>query len=123
MGNLWFLAAGVVVFATVAVHAVAGGAKVLKPLFATDIAPPLKWMGALSWHTGTVAMSAMGAGFIAGALDEGRAELALIATALAAAFLGLGVYVGLRSGLGLTRFPVVPLFTVVVVLGVVGGRV
>ncbi|MEL6474638.1 MAG: hypothetical protein AAFQ21_11180, partial [Pseudomonadota bacterium] len=40
---------------------------------------------------------------------------------MAAAFLGLCVYEGLRSGLGLARFPVVPLFAIVVILGVVGG--
>ena len=115
---LW--AAAAIALSTAAIHAILGGMKYIRPVLAMDVPPQQKWLSYLSWHTVSIAILSIAAGFAAGALDPARADYALLSTLFAGSILVLAIYVKLRSGLPVAGFPVIPMFALVTLLGTLG---
>lgn len=120
IASYFFLAAALAVFATILVHVLIGGRLYVRPLLAADLPDPLKWMGYMTWHVGTAAFVLICAGFAAAAVSPAHTILALAATLLTGSFVLVAVGTSLRSGLPFQRFPVIPLFGVVTLLGAAG---
>ena len=119
-GSIFHAVAAIIVVATVGIHVFLGGARYVRPVLASDLPPPLKWLSYLSWHSGTVAMLFFAAGFAFAAWTPAYTQFALIATIGAGSFVLLGLMTKLRSGLPASQFPVIPMFSLVTLLGVLG---
>ena len=117
MSTICFWAAAGVVAATIILHVVYGGRRYVRPMLASELGPFLKWLSYAMWHVGTVASITLGVGFALAAMDPVRTDYAMAATLTAAGFVLVAAYAGIRSGLGLFSFPVVPLFGIVTALG------
>lgn len=105
---------------TAAIHVFAGGPRVVRPLLAIDTDPQIKWLSYLMWHLGTVTTLFIAAGFVTAVIRPARLDYAWIATLGAASFVAVAVYVVIKSGLPVRRIPVIPMFSLVTLLGLLG---
>ncbi|MEM7327295.1 MAG: hypothetical protein AAF437_01070 [Pseudomonadota bacterium] len=112
-------AAGLATF-TAVIHVFAGGPRIVRPLLAADLEPQIKWLSYLCWHLGTVSTLFIAAGFAASVLDPTRTDYAWIAMCGALSFVAVAILVATKSGLPLRRIPVVPMFSLVSLLGGIG---
>ncbi len=85
--NAWLLAAGVAAGITTLIHVFAGGPTIARPLLAAaDIDEVAKLTNYYCWHLVSIILAAMSFAFIYGALTPGEIALAVMWTAIAAAF-------------------------------------
>ena len=85
--DLWLLATGVVAGITMLIHIFAGGPSVARPLLAaTDIDETAKLTNYYCWHLVTITLCAMTVAFCYAALIPREVALAVMWTAIAAAF-------------------------------------
>ncbi|MEM7637920.1 MAG: hypothetical protein AAF269_02565 [Pseudomonadota bacterium] len=121
MINTIFLSAAALLAAlTAAIHVFAGGPRVVRPLLAIDTDPQIKWLSYLMWHLGTVTTLFIAAGFATAIILPARLDYAWIAMLGAASFVAVAVFVVIKSGLSVRRIPVIPMFSLVTLLGALG---
>lgn len=121
MINTIFLSAAASLAAlTAVIHVFAGGPRVVRPLLAIDTDPQIKWLSYLMWHIGTVTTLFIAAGFATAVIHPARLDYAWIATLGAASFVAVAFLVVIKSGLPVRRIPVIPMFSLVTLLGVLG---
>ena len=117
--TLFWIAAGLSAL-TFCVHVVAGGLRVTRPLIESDLPEQLKAFLYLGWHSASVAIAAIGAGFAASALEPNQTAYALVATTLAACLVLIAIWTALKLNRPIARFPVIPLFGLVTAIGATG---
>ncbi len=117
----WLLSAAALSLFTAGVHLFAGGAAVARPLLASrELDPVVKYTAYYCWHLVSLVLVAMPIGFGVGAVREESRELAVLMTALAAAFGLLSVWLVVWTRLGKWRLPQWALFVPIALLGAVG---
>lgn len=117
--TLFSIAAGISAL-TFGIHVLIGGRRVVRPLLASDLPQQLKGFLYLGWHSASVAIAAICAGFIAAAESPARKEYALLATIVAAGLVVAAIITSAKLKLPPARFPVIPLFVLVCATGVAG---
>lgn len=120
MSVYMFWAAAIICYATVIIHIFAGGRKFVRPFLAVEMDPFLKWMGYYSWHIATIVIAVIAMGFTGAAMNLERLDYAVIATGVAFSLVALAVGVATKAKLPLLSFPIIPLFAVVTMLGLIG---
>ena len=117
--QVWFFGAACLVnVIALAVHVSAGGRQFVRPLLASDLDPEIKWMAYFKWHVATVSVAAAAILFLIAA--AGHAGYGIFAVGFAASIAVLALGVAVKSRLGVMRFPIILLNSVVVALGVAG---
>ena len=120
INTILLCAAALLAASTAVLHVFAGGVRVVRPLLAIDTDPQIKWLSYLMWHIGTVTTLFIAAGFATAAVFPARFDYAWIATIGAASFVAVALFVVIKSGLPARRIPVIPMFSLVTVLGALG---
>ncbi|MEO9665707.1 hypothetical protein [Parasphingorhabdus sp.] len=87
---------------------------------AVDMEPNLKWMAYYSWHIATIVIAVVALGYTAAAIWSERLDYAIISTGIAFSLIALATGVSVKAKLPLRTFPVIPLFGIVVLLGIAG---
>ncbi len=115
-----FYAAALFAAFTYAVHVVAGGRHIARPLLrATDMSEVARYTNYYCWHLVTLTLLAMVIAF-ALAASSGSRELGGFATALAAAFMAWNVVLIGWKRLKIAQYPQWVLFLPVVLCGAIG---
>ena len=119
--NAGFAAASATALVTWAVHTFVGGVYVARPLLAArDLTAAWRWLNYYCWHMATITLLVMTGGFAWAAVSEAARELALVFTAMAAAFSVLSAWAAIRGRIAPYRFPSTTLFAVMAVAGLAG---
>ena len=116
---LFWFAAGLAVV-TLAVHVIAGEARVMKPMLTSDLPKQIKGLLYLGWHSASVAIAAIAICFAMAALGMHQQILASFATGLALSFVAVAFMTAMKMKLPPVRFPVIPLFGLVAAIGISG---
>lgn len=121
MPNLYFLLAALVVGLTVAIHCLAGGRRIVRPMLASqDLHPSVKAVLYGCWHAFTILHLGLGLGFLFAAWRPEAQAFAFMGTGLAALLAGFSAWVILRFGQSFRRLPHWALFLATAVLGGLG---
>ena len=119
--NWYLLAAAILSLLTCGAHVFAGGPPTVGPLLRSeDIDPVAKYTNYYCWHIVTLVLLAMPTGFALGAYREESLDLALMMTALSAAFMLWSVALILWKYRRPWLLPQWALFLPITILGVVG---
>ena len=119
--NLGFALAAVVAAVAFGIHSFVGSRLVAQPLLAAKHLPPAsRWLNFYTWHTATVALAFMAAGFAWAAVRPDALDIGIGLTALAAALAVLCLAVCLRARFRPWRVPPFDLFTLMAVAGLWG---
>lgn len=119
-GGAFFAAASAAALATCAAHTFVGGRFFARPLLASDLRRVVKQTLYYCWHMATLAILVMSGAFAWAAADPAQANAAVIATALAGAFLILNAGQNLLMGNSFARHPQWALFLITAALGAAG---
>ncbi|NWG54124.1 MAG: hypothetical protein HXY28_10425 [Hydrogenophilaceae bacterium] len=103
--------------ATCAAHVFLGGRLFARPLLDSTLARAPKQTVYYCWHLTTAALLVMAAAFAWAALDPAASAAAVIATAIAGAFLIVNVVQNIAMGNSFRRHPQWTFFTVTTTLG------
>jgi predicted ferric reductase len=85
-----------------------------------EMEPDLKWMAYYSWHIATIIIAVVALGYTAAAIWSARLDYAIVSTGIAFSLVALAIGVAVKAKLPLRTFPIIPLFGLVVVLGLAG---
>ncbi|MEP3225612.1 MAG: hypothetical protein ABJO01_06525 [Parasphingorhabdus sp.] len=118
--TLFFWAAASICYATVLIHIFAGGRVFVRPFMAAEMEPDLKWMAYYSWHIATIVIAVVALGYTVAAIWSEKLDYAIISTGIAFSLVALAIGVAVKAKLPLRTFPVIPLFGLVVLLGLAG---
>ncbi|MBI2894641.1 MAG: hypothetical protein HYY06_13895 [Deltaproteobacteria bacterium] len=117
----WLVAAAGVSLLTCAIHVFAGGPTVARPLLAAkDLEPVPMYTSYYCWHMVSIVLLAMPIGFGLGAFFEESRDLAVLMTALAAAFAAWSLILVAWKYRHPLRLPQWTLFVPIAVLGALG---
>ncbi|MEP0643314.1 hypothetical protein [Parasphingorhabdus sp.] len=118
--TLFFWAAALICYLTVLIHIFAGGRVFVRPFMAVEMEPNLKWMAYYSWHIATIVIAVVALGYTTAAIWSERLAYAIISTGIAFSLIALATGVSVKAKLPLRTFPIIPLFGLVVLLGLAG---
>ena len=119
--NIWLFAAGVAAIFTTLIHIFAGGPTVAAPLLAArDIAETPKLTTYYCWHVVTITLTAMSCAFLFAAIHPGETALAVMWTAIAAAFAAWSIALVVWKKQKALELPQWTLFAVIAGFGVLG---
>ncbi len=119
--NVWLLAAGGAAGFTTLLHVFAGGPAVARPLLsASDIDEVAKMTNYYCWHLVSITLVAMTIAFTFAALTPGEGALAVMWTAIAAAFALWSLVLVVWKRQKALDLPQWTLFAVIAGLGAVG---
>jgi len=120
--NIYLVLAGLIAVVTAIFHVVAGGARVVRPMLASqDINDTVKAVLYGCWHAFTLLYLMVAAGFLWASVDPGAALLAQVFTLAAAGLSLLSVLVIVRFKQGFRRLPHWLLFALAALAGAAGS--
>lgn len=107
-------------YATVLMHIIAVGRVFVRPFMAVEMEPNLTWLAYYSWHIATIVIAVVALGYTAAAIWSEKLDYAIISTGIAFSLVALAIGFAVKAKLPWRTFPVVPLFGLVVLLGLAG---
>jgi len=124
MINGWFLAGAILSGFTWGIHTFLGGPPTVGPLLeSSDIDPVAKYTNYYCWHIVTIVLLAMPTGFALAAFRAQSRELAILMTAMSAAFMLWSVVLILWKYRHPWKLPQWTLFLPITAVGIVGSLV
>jgi len=120
--NGFLLAAAVAAVAIAALHIIAGGRYIARPLLDSALRPVPKLTNYFCWHIVSLVIIALAAAYLRAALVPGSRELAAVATGLSASVALLNAAIVVTQRQSPKLMPQWALFALLTGLGVLGLR-
>lgn len=118
--NPWLIAAAFAALGTCAAHVLLGGRLFARPLLASDLRSSVKHTNYYCWHLVTAALALMAGAFTWAAFAPEARAAAIVAMAMAAAFLLVNVAENVGLKLSFARHPQGAFFAIVTGLAIAG---